>query len=1016
MRWLLGVALALVVAAPASADVLDHRAILGANKLDQPQWYEENIPFLETPDSKLDEVYYYRWSTYKRALRYTVAGTGFISTEYDVPVGYGQAPYTGLVDAAGYHISDGRWLRNPDYAGEYLDFWLRGGGTNGQRGFSEWLAGAAWQRYLVTGDATRLKENEQQLIQLWNAWNSNLTGSLYFQSPLSDATEYTETSMKTSDWFGGGAGFRPTINTYMYEAARVISRVATMNGDTANASLFASRAASLKQQVQDQLWDPQRQFFMQIYNNASGNGALRGTRTTWREAMGFTPWMFNLPDPQYSVAWKSLLDPDRFAAPYGPLTLERWHDFPAGEFSLTAPAARSYPIRMKAAGTLTVNGVSQAASGTVTVPLNAGANTIRSDVDLQANPYFDFDAIPASQQRDDANCCHWNGPSWPYATSMILTGLANQLHDYPAQNVVTAADYRRLLSQFATLQHKGGKPYVAEAANGDTGDWIYDGFNFSENYNHSSFNDLVLTGLLGIRPQADDTLVLDPLVDPTWNYFAVEDVPYHGHLLTIVWDRDGSRYGRGAGLSVWRDSALVYNAPTLAKATIDVGGRRIPAAPPRMNNIAANPLTADQIWLRRTISQPYPQAFASFTNPVSNGPHCHSGQGCQPTTFDSPARATNGWVRYDEIPDDRWTNKGSVNATDYLGVNFGYVRRIDNVHLFTYDDGATVRTPQALEVQYLDGATWRTVARATTIAANAETTVAFAAVSTSQVRVVFTPQTGKFVGVTELESWWPQDPPVTITNVNSGLPLAVDNTTYGAAVRQVATGDTWDLVPAEDGYVKIINRRSGLVLGISGASRTLGATALQWGDNLTPDHLWSVLDQGDGTVKLRNKNSGLLLGIQGASTAPGTIALQWEDNGTSDHLWRLKVADRAVASEDSRVGGTVPATLSLTLGAAPSFGAFLAGVDREYTASTTATVISSAGDAALTVSDPGHLANGAYTLAEPLRVALSKSTWTAPVSNDPVSITFKQHIGASDPLRTGAYAKALMFTLTTTTP
>ena len=34
-------------------------------------------------------------------------------------------------------------------------------------------------------------------------------------------------------------------------------------------------------------------------------------------------------------------------------------------------------------------------------------------------------------------------------------------------------------------------------------------------------------------------------------------------------------------------------------------------------------------------------------------------------------------------------------------------------------------------------------------------------------------------------------------------------------------------------------------------------------------------------------------------------------------------------------------------------------------------------------------------------MAFSKATWTAPVSNDPVTITFKQRIGASDALRTG---------------
>ncbi len=65
---------------------------------------------------------------------------------------------------------------------------------------------------------------------------------------------------------------------------------------------------------------------------------------------------------------------------------------------------------------------------------------------------------------------------------------------------------------------------------------------------------------------------------------------------------------------------------------------------------------------------------------------------------------------------------------------------------------------------------------------------------------------------------------------------------------------------------------------------------------------------------------------------------------------------------------------------------------------------------------PAYLTNGTFSLPSPLEVAFSKATWTAPVSNDPVTITFKQHIGASDALRTGSYSKTLTFTLSTTTP
>ena len=131
-------------------------------------------------------------------------------------------------------------------------------------------------------------------------------------------------------------------------------------------------------------------------------------------------------------------------------------------------------------------------------------------------------------------------------------------------------------------------------------------------------------------------------------------------------------------------------------------------------------------------------------------------------------------------------------------------------------------------------------------------------------------------------------------------------------------------------------------------------------------------------------------------------------------------------SSGGTVGGTVPPTLSLTLGAPASFGAFTPGVAHDYTASVSAVVTSTAGDAALTVTDPsttapGHLVNGAFSLPQPLQVnggtlPASVKSWAAPVSGDPVAIAFKQAIGATDALRTGAYAKTLTFTLSTTNP
>ena len=142
-------------------------------------------------------------------------------------------------------------------------------------------------------------------------------------------------------------------------------------------------------------------------------------------------------------------------------------------------------------------------------------------------------------------------------------------------------------------------------------------------------------------------------------------------------------------------------------------------------------------------------------------------------------------------------------------------------------------------------------------------------------------------------------------------------------------------------------------------------------------------------------------------------------------------------------GGSVNATLGLTMGAPASFtGGFTPGVAKDYTASTTANVISTAGDATLSVADPsstatGHLVNGTFSLPSALQAKASSPagvgsaafgdvggssaprallTWAGPVSNDPVAIAFNQHINANDALRTGSYSKTLTFTLSTTTP
>jgi hypothetical protein len=148
----------------------------------------------------------------------------------------------------------------------------------------------------------------------------------------------------------------------------------------------------------------------------------------------------------------------------------------------------------------------------------------------------------------------------------------------------------------------------------------------------------------------------------------------------------------------------------------------------------------------------------------------------------------------------------------------------------------------------------------------------------------------------------------------------------------------------------------------------------------------------------------------------GTTTIKWLatdfKGNTSTGSKTLYIGTR----QDGGVGGTVPATLSLSLGAAASFGEFTPGLAKDYTAATMATVTSTAADAKLSVSDPGHLTNGAFSLPRPLQVTLTPPSWSGPVSNGLATIGFKQSIGANDALRTGSYSKTLTFTLSTTTP
>jgi predicted GH43/DUF377 family glycosyl hydrolase len=454
---------------------------------------KENIPLFDCPDPEIEEIYYFRWWTYRKHIKQTPAG--FIITEFLPDVGWA-GKYNSIDCAAGHHIHEGRWLADPRYLDDYSVFWFRKGGE--PRRYSFWAAEALWARYLVNGDDRLIKELLPDLIANYEAWERQHrdANGLFWQVDDRDGMEISI----------GGDGYRPTINSYMYGDAVAIAHIAALAGQKDIATKFTAKAAEIKRLVQEKLWDPSAQFFEVL-----PRGENAGRRDV-REELGYTPWYFNLPDADKAVAWSQITDTNGFLAPFGPTTAEQ----------------RSAQFRVSYQG----------------------------------------------------HECQWNGPSWPYSTAITLTALANLLNN-DDQGTVSRKDYFDLLKIYTHSQHlrlDDGRvvPWIDENLNPANGDWIartllkQRGSEIPErgkDYNHSTYCDLIISGLVGLRPRADDVVEVNPLAPSTWDYFCLDQIRYHGRWLTILWDKTGEHYQNGRGLRVLADGKQIAAADSLVRVT-----------------------------------------------------------------------------------------------------------------------------------------------------------------------------------------------------------------------------------------------------------------------------------------------------------------------------------------------------------------------------------------------------------------------------------------------------------------
>ena len=223
-----------------------------------------------------------------------------------------------------------------------------------------------------------------------------------------------------------GDGCRPTIGAMKYGDALAIAELATELGDGALAATYTQRAAWIQEEYLKLLWNEGIQFFAVYKENIQGNGKFHcanGTSSTQVTSSSTEALASEGPHPPgCPIEWACNKPADvRELLGLGPP-----YYFHLAPTSTTG--ATKYDVEWKQ----------------LSDPQGFKAEFGPTTVERRSKCF---------NQTLDGGECNWAGPSWPYETARVLTGLANFLIDYPkAQSKgagVGAADFTSLLRTYA---------------------------------------------------------------------------------------------------------------------------------------------------------------------------------------------------------------------------------------------------------------------------------------------------------------------------------------------------------------------------------------------------------------------------------------------------------------------------------------------------------------------------------------------------------------------------------------
>ncbi|MFB9177939.1 discoidin domain-containing protein [Dactylosporangium sucinum] len=334
------------------------------------------------------------------------------------------------------------------------------------------------------------------------------------------------------------------------------------------------------------------------------------------------------------------------------------------------------------------------------------------------------------------------------------------LRNYPNQ-WMTVEDYKKLLYWNAWAQYIGGNTQWPDAnefwADWNAGTKTIDYRSWIHHNILGSNNWTVIEDVMGLRPRSDKLVELSPL-NIGWPNFAANNLRYRNADLSIVWDdpADGVvKYsGIPQGYSIFINGTRVATIDRLAPMTWNPDTGAVTTSATVQFSAAYSGLQSPtQVTQNSTqMVDMFNKAGVDLTANLTN-----YAQGVS-TTASYTASGTAGANAVDGFPINEpiWGTYGSPNATDWLELNLGQARTVDEVRLWFRNDRATnrYRQPSSYQVQYYNGSAWVNAASQVKTPSSPQANynvVRFTAVNTTRLRVQVTHASGFKTGLTEVK-------------------------------------------------------------------------------------------------------------------------------------------------------------------------------------------------------------------------------------------------------------------------